>query len=79
MAAKPASSFRILILALILGSNVAVAQSELRETFFKDADAAKAAADAADAELLSPRNYERGMSELRRLPRASSGWRTMFR
>ncbi|ANO52342.1 OmpA family protein [Woeseia oceani] len=47
----------LLLTVLLLGS--ASAQSPLRETFFKDADAAMAAADAANASLLSPRNYER--------------------
>ena len=54
---------RILALTVLLTSAAVFAQDELRETFFKDADAAKAAAEAVDAELLSPRNYERGMSE----------------
>ncbi len=49
---------------LVAASNVS-AQDELRKTFFKEADAAKAAADAVDAELLAPRNYERGMREYR--------------
>ena len=65
MAAKTAFSIRILILTLLFGAATAFAQDELRATFFKDADAAKAAADAANAELLAPRNYERGMSEYR--------------
>lgn len=52
---------RFLLLGLILGAGVAAAQSELRQTFLGDADAALAAANAANAELLSPRNYERGM------------------
>ncbi|MDH3362874.1 MAG: OmpA family protein [Gammaproteobacteria bacterium] len=39
------------------------AQNELRKTFFKEADAAKAAADAANAELLAPRSYEQGLKE----------------
>lgn len=41
------------------------AQNEVRETFFKEVEAAKAAADAADAALLAPRSYERGMKEYR--------------
>jgi outer membrane protein OmpA-like peptidoglycan-associated protein len=49
--------------ALLLAAATGQAQDELRETFFKEADAAKAAAEAADAALLSPRNYERGMKE----------------
>ena len=65
MAANTAFSLRILILTLIFGAAAAFAQDELRATFFKDADAAKAAADVANAELLAPRNYERGMSEYR--------------
>jgi len=47
-------------LVLLLGMAQARAQNELRNTFFKDADAALEKADAANAELLSPRNYERG-------------------
>jgi outer membrane protein OmpA-like peptidoglycan-associated protein len=54
----------ILALTLALGAS-AFAQDELRATFFKDADAAKSAADAANAELLAPRNYGRGMKEYR--------------
>ena len=53
----------ILIGVLLLGLGAAQAQDELRKTFFKEADAAKAVADAANAELLSPRNYERGKKE----------------
>ena len=46
----------VLLLAL---SGAALAQSELRATFFKDADAARAAAEAADASLLAPRSWSR--------------------
>jgi len=53
----------VLVASLMLAANLAGAQNELRETFFKDADAAKAAADAANASLLAPRSYERGMAE----------------
>lgn len=55
------SSFvRVIVVAIcVFGANFAAAQDELRQTFFKDADAALAAADAVDAKLLSPRNYER--------------------
>jgi len=55
----------ILLGALALGAAGALAQDELRSTFFKEADAAKAAADALDAEWLAPRSYERGMREYR--------------
>ena len=43
----------------------AVAQSELRATFFRDADAALEAATAENAELLAPRIYEDGMKDYR--------------
>ena len=48
---------------LLLQAVSAAAQDELRATFFKEADAARAAAEAANAELLAPRNYERGVEE----------------
>jgi len=53
----------MLVVALLLGASNAHAQDELRNTFFKEADAAKAAAEAADASYLAPRSFERGMSE----------------
>ena len=46
----------VLIVALLLGVGSAHAQDELRKTFFKEADAAKAQADAANAQLLAPRS-----------------------
>ena len=52
-----------LMVTLALATATATAQDELRKTFFKEADAAKAAADAANAQLLAPRSYERGMQE----------------
>ncbi|MEE8426532.1 MAG: hypothetical protein V3S15_04545, partial [Woeseiaceae bacterium] len=55
----------ILVATLLLSAGVGNAQDELRNTFFKDADAAKAAADAANANLLAPRSYQRGMKEYR--------------
>jgi len=58
------AQFLALTLTLALGANV-VAQDELRATFFKDADIAKAAAEAANAELLAPRSFGRGMKEYR--------------
>jgi len=55
---------KLTLLGLVLISTTsAFAQNELRATFFKEADAARAAADAANAELLAPKNYERGMKE----------------
>ncbi|MFQ5609971.1 MAG: OmpA family protein, partial [Woeseiaceae bacterium] len=57
---------QVLVLAASLGlAPDAFAQDELRDTFFREADAAKAAADAANAELLAPRSYGRGMKEYR--------------
>lgn len=52
-----------LVAVLLLGSATAGAQDELRKTFFREADAAKAAAEAANASLLAPRSWERGMQE----------------
>lgn len=43
----------------------AYSQDELRNTFFKDADAAKSAADAVNAKLFAPKNYQNGMKEYR--------------
>jgi OOP family OmpA-OmpF porin len=48
---------------VLLAAGQGYAQNELRNTFFKEADAAKAAADKTDAQLLAPRTYERGMKE----------------
>ena len=53
----------VLIATLLLGLGNAHAQDELRKTFFKEADAAKASADSANAQLLAPRSYSRGMDE----------------
>jgi outer membrane protein OmpA-like peptidoglycan-associated protein len=55
----------LLLLALLLvGIGTSVAQDEeLRRTFFKDADAARAAADAFDARLLAPRSYAAGVED----------------
>ena len=50
---------KVLLTVFVLGagSGFAVAQDELRNTFFKNVDAAKAAAEAANAGLLAPRSY----------------------
>jgi outer membrane protein OmpA-like peptidoglycan-associated protein len=53
-------------LALTLGSaGSATAQNELRETFLKEAEEARAQADAENAELLAPEHYKRGMADFR--------------
>ena len=44
-------------------AGTALAQNELRSTFFKEADAARAAAEAANASLLAPRSWSRGVKE----------------
>lgn len=49
--------------ALLLAGTFVLAQDQLRETFLKEAETAMAAAEAADAKLLSPRNFSRGMKE----------------
>jgi len=65
MVAKTGLLKFVLLSAVLFAAGSGYAQDELRNTFFKDADAAKAAADAGDAKLLAPRNYERGMKEYR--------------
>ena len=59
-----AGQWLALVTLLAMGATAA-AQDALRDTFFQEADAAKAAADAANAELLAPRSYGRGMKEYR--------------
>jgi len=50
---------------ILLAAGSGYAQDELRKTFFKDADAAKAAADAVNAELYAPKSYSSGTKEYR--------------
>jgi len=47
----------------LLAAGQGYAQDELRKTFFKEADAARAAAEAVNAKLLAPRTWERGLKE----------------
>lgn len=62
--ALPRYAHRLLVATtLLLTGSLVLAQDQLRETFLKDAETAKAAAESADAELLSPRNFSRGMKE----------------
>jgi hypothetical protein len=57
---------RIVILGIaLLAAGSGYAEDELRKTFFKDADAALAAADAVNAKLYAPKSYESGMKEYR--------------
>jgi outer membrane protein OmpA-like peptidoglycan-associated protein len=65
MVVKAGLSKFVLFGLLILAAGTGNAQDELRKTFFKDADAAKASAESTNAELLAPKNYERGMKEYR--------------
>lgn len=65
MVAKPTNPALCALGVLLLVATPVAAQNEVRETFFKEVEAAKAAADAADAALLAPRSYERGMKEYR--------------
>jgi len=55
---------RLLLLALVItGAGSAAAQDELRNTFFKDADAALTAADAVDSRLYGPAAYADGAED----------------
>jgi len=51
--------------AALLAAGSGFAQDELRKAFFKDADAALAAADAVNAKLYAPKSYANGMKEYR--------------
>ena len=53
---------RFLVLTVILAGAGALAQDELRRTFFRDVDTARKAADALDARLLAPDSYADGES-----------------
>lgn len=57
---------RLVILGVaLLAAGNGYAQDELRKTFFKDADAAKAAAESVNAKLYAPKSWENGMKEYR--------------
>ncbi len=53
----------LLSVLLLIAAQAAIGQDALRETFFREADAARAAAIAANAELLAPRSYSRAVKE----------------
>lgn len=65
MVAKAGFLKLVTLTLLLIAAASSHAQEELRNTFFKEADAALAAAESANAKLLSPRNYERGLKEYR--------------
>lgn len=65
MVAKISFVKLVLLSVMLLAAGSGHAQDELRRTFFKNADAAKTAADALEAKLYAPRSYERGLKEYR--------------
>jgi OOP family OmpA-OmpF porin len=65
MVAKSRLVKLVILGAVLLAASSGLAEDELRKTFFKDADAALAAADAVNAKLYAPKNYESGMKEYR--------------
>ena len=65
MVAKAGLLKLVTLTLLLVAAGSSHSQEELRNTFFKEADAALAAAEEANAKLLSPRNYERGLKEYR--------------
>jgi outer membrane protein OmpA-like peptidoglycan-associated protein len=57
---------RLIILGTALfAASSGFAQDELRNTFFRDADAALAAADQVNAQMYAPKSYNSGMKEYR--------------
>ncbi len=63
MVAKSGLMKLVILCTALLTCSGSYAQDELRNTFFKDADAAKAEADAVNAKLYAPKTYENGMRE----------------
>jgi hypothetical protein len=63
MVARPNFVTSVVAVLALLCAGQGYAQDELRKTFFKEADAALAAAEAVDAALLAPRSFERGQKE----------------
>ena len=53
----------VLVAVALLAAGQGFAQNELRKTFFREADAARAEAEAQNASLLAPRTWERAMKE----------------
>lgn len=60
MALKSSFVRLLVVAAFLLSVGGTLAQDELRSTFFKNADAALAEADAVNAKLLAPRSYDKG-------------------
>lgn len=63
MALKINFSRFLMLAVLTFGTSNAIAQDELRKTFFKNVDVARAAAEDANAKLLAPRNYSNGVED----------------
>ena len=63
MVAKTYFVRAVLVAVALLAAGSGYAQDELRKTFFRDADAARAAAESVNASLLAPRAWEKGMDE----------------
>ena len=63
MASKPSFVRFIALAILAFGISNAVAQDELRNTFFKDVDASLALAEEANAKLLAPNSYGEGLKD----------------
>ncbi len=60
MAANSSFVRLLVVAAFLLTTGSSLSQDELRSTFFKNADAALAEADAVNAKLLAPKSYQRG-------------------
>ena len=55
---------KIILLGILLAvSGSGFTQDELRDTFLKEANAAKAAAEAVNAKLFAPKGFQSGMKE----------------
>jgi len=65
MVAKTGLAKLVILGVALLAAGNGYAQDELRKTFFKDADAAKAAAEAVNAKLYAPKSFTAGMKEYR--------------
>ncbi len=65
MVAKNSIVKFVILSIVLLAAGSGYAQDELRRTFFRDADAAKASADALEAKDFAPKSYASGMKEYR--------------
>jgi len=63
MVAKTGLVKLVILGVALLAAGSGYAEDELRKTFFKDADAAKAAAEAVNAKLFAPKSFAAGMKE----------------